>query len=62
VRGIADRFHRFYTECRVIDEDDAELTIARLALSSAAMRAIKGVLDLLGVSAPEAMERIADDA
>jgi arginyl-tRNA synthetase len=55
-RELAERFHRFYTDCRVITEDDA-LTQARLWLSTGAKQAIANVLGLLGVSAPEAMER-----
>jgi len=54
---LAARFHRFYTECRVVTEDE-ELTQARLWLSKATKQAIGGVLTLLGVSAPESMERI----
>jgi arginyl-tRNA synthetase len=54
---LAAGFHRFYTECRVIT-DDEPLTQARLWLSTGARQAIANVLALLGVSAPESMERI----
>jgi len=54
---LAAGFHRFYTECRVIT-DDEPLTQARLWLSTAAKQTIANVLALLGVSAPESMERI----
>jgi arginyl-tRNA synthetase len=54
---LAAGFHRFYTECRVIT-DDEPLTQARLWLSTGAKQAIRNVLALLGVSAPESMERI----
>jgi arginyl-tRNA synthetase len=54
---LATGFHRFYTECRVIT-DDEPLTQARLWLSRGAKQAIANVLALLGVSAPETMERI----
>ncbi|MBI4260793.1 MAG: hypothetical protein HY658_09540, partial [Actinobacteria bacterium] len=54
--ALAAAFHRFYTEHRVVS-DDAELTQARLWLVTAARTAIAGVLGLLGVSAPESMER-----
>jgi len=54
---LAAGFHRFYTECRVIT-DDEPLTQARLWLSTGAKQAIGNVLALLGVSAPESMERI----
>jgi arginyl-tRNA synthetase len=54
---VAAGFHRFYTECRVVTED-AGLTQARLHLSAATKQVIGNVLDLLGVSAPESMERL----
>src|SRR5438094_6827028 len=56
----AAAFHRFYTECRVITEDIA-LTQARLWLSAATKQVVATTLGLLGVSAPESMERIGGD-
>jgi arginyl-tRNA synthetase len=56
VREVAERFHRFYTECRVLTDDDA-LTQSRLWLCVVARQTIANVLALLGVSAPESMER-----
>ena len=55
-QDLAARFHRFYTECAVLS-DDAELTQARLWLSRATKQVIANLLGLLGVSAPESMER-----
>ena len=55
-RELAERFHRFYTECRVVTDDQA-LTQARLWLSTGARQAIANILGLLGVQAPEVMER-----
>ena len=55
-QDLAAEFHRFYTECRVVT-DDAALTQARLWLCVAAKQVIGKVLGVLGVSAPEAMER-----
>jgi arginyl-tRNA synthetase len=55
-QDLAARFHRFYTECRVVS-DDAELTQARLWLSAGTKQVLANLLGLLGVSAPEAMER-----
>jgi arginyl-tRNA synthetase len=55
-RELAERFHRFYTECRVVTEDEA-LTQARLWLATGTKQAIANVLGLLGVHAPESMER-----
>ena len=57
---LAAGFHRFYTECRVVT-DDAELTQARLHLSAATKRVIANVLALLGVAAPESMERLEEE-
>jgi arginyl-tRNA synthetase len=56
-QDLAARFHRFYTECTVLS-DDAELTQARLWLSRATKDVIANLLGLLGVSAPESMERV----
>ena len=53
---LAARFHRFYTECPVLS-DDAELTQARLWLCRGTKQTISNLLELLGVSAPESMER-----
>jgi arginyl-tRNA synthetase len=58
-QDVAARFHRFYTECRVVGEDP-ELTQARLWLSRASKQVLGNLLQVLGVSAPERMER--DDA
>ncbi|MDP8957505.1 MAG: arginine--tRNA ligase [Actinomycetota bacterium] len=54
---LAADFHRFYTECRVITEDQ-NLTQARLALCLATKTVVASALHLIGVSAPESMERL----
>lgn len=51
---VAEAFHKFYTECRVVS-DDAELTVARYWLCRAAWQVLAGALGLLGVKAPERM-------
>lgn len=51
---LAASFHQFYTVCRVVS-DDAELTEARLYACDATRRALRCVLGLLGVGAPERM-------
>lgn len=58
VQDLAGHFHRFYTECRVVGEEEP-VARARLALALAAKRAIASALGLLGVSTPESMERLA---
>jgi arginyl-tRNA synthetase len=55
-QDLAAKFHRFYTECRVVS-DDAALTEARLSLCRATKQVLAELLGLLGVSAPESMER-----
>jgi arginyl-tRNA synthetase len=55
-QDLAARFHRFYTECRVVSDDEG-LTQARLWLCAATKQVIANLLWLLGVSAPERMER-----
>jgi arginyl-tRNA synthetase len=57
---LAATFHRFYTDCRVVS-DDAALTQARLWLSSATKQVLANLLGLVGVSAPESMERLQDE-
>ncbi|HVF08305.1 MAG TPA: DALR anticodon-binding domain-containing protein, partial [Actinomycetota bacterium] len=47
-------------DCRVVS-DDEELTHARLWLAAATKQVLANLLDLLGVSAPQSMERAADD-
>jgi arginyl-tRNA synthetase len=58
-QDVAARFHRFYAECRVVG-DDAEVTQARLWLCRATQQVLANLLAVLGVSAPERMDR--DDA
>jgi arginyl-tRNA synthetase len=54
---LARTFHHFYDVCRVIQPEEPELTAARLELCRATKLALKSTFDLLGVSAPEKMER-----
>jgi arginyl-tRNA synthetase len=51
---LATAFHRFYTECRVVT-DDPTVTQARLCLVEASKSALRAVLDLLAITAPEEM-------
>jgi len=50
----ANRFHKFYAECRVIT-DDSDLTNARIALARATRIILSNGLGLLGISSPEKM-------
>ncbi|HET7225142.1 MAG TPA: arginine--tRNA ligase [Candidatus Eisenbacteria bacterium] len=55
----AATFHRFYHACRVVG-DDVERSRGRLAIAEAARQVLANGLALLGVSAPERMERAAE--
>lgn len=52
--GLADSFHKFYENCRVIS-DDKDLTSARLDLVRATQIGLANTLEMIGVSAPEKM-------
>ena len=57
---VAAAFHRFYNDSRVIGGETG-VTHARLWLSAAAKQVIGTALALLGVHAPESMERLDSD-
>jgi arginyl-tRNA synthetase len=58
-QSVAADFTQFYMGSRVLT-DDADLSTARLALALAAKHVLATSLGLLGVSAPEKMERIGE--
>lgn len=55
VYDLAQALHSFYNAEKVINEDDKELTLARLALVEAVRITLADALKLVGVSAPEKM-------
>ena len=55
IHDLAKLVHGFYTECRVIDRDNIDLSSSRLALCLASKIVMRNALDLIGVSAPERM-------
>ena len=55
IHEVAENVHAFYTECRVIDRDNIDVTSARLALCLASKIVLNNALNLLGVSAPKHM-------
>ena len=55
VYKLAQLFHSFYNECKVIDKDNMLLTKQRLALVKACQIVLRNGLELIGVSAPEKM-------
>ena len=56
LRGVAAAYHSYYASERFLS-DDAALTLARLALLAATRQVLAGGLGVLGVAAPERMER-----
>ncbi len=52
---LAQLFHSFYNDLKVIDPENKELTKERLALVRASQITLKNVLNLLGVEAKESM-------
>ena len=59
LRDVSGAFHSYYGAERFL-VDDAELTRARLALLAATRQVIRNALAVLGVSAPERMDRESD--
>ncbi len=55
IQELAADIHSFYTNCRLIDRDNLDVTASRLALSKAAKIVMKNALSVLGVSAPNKM-------
>jgi arginyl-tRNA synthetase len=52
---LATAFHAFYTDCRVIDEENLPLSKARLKLCLASKIALARALTLMGMSTPARM-------
>ncbi len=52
---LAQAFHVFYTQCRVVDEDEPALSRARLLLLEATRVVLARTLGLMSISAPERM-------
>lgn len=52
---LASMLHRYYASTPILNETDAQLLQARLALLAAVAHVFRNGLDLLGVSAPESM-------
>ncbi len=52
---LATAFHQFYTECRVLDDEQMALSQARLRLCEAARVVLARGLTLMGMSAPDKM-------
>ncbi|MEK4128584.1 arginine--tRNA ligase [Solibacillus sp. FSL W8-0474] len=55
IQDLAAAFHSFYNAEKVLNQDNKELTQARLALITAVKTTLANALKLIGVSAPEKM-------
>ena len=60
LRDLAAALHAYYAAERFLVDGDAALTCARLALLASTRQVLRNGLALLGVSAPEAMQRDAE--
>ena len=54
LQEVATKFHKYYASCRIITENE-EVSLARIALSNATRKVLKGGLKILGINAPEKM-------
>ena len=52
---LATKFHKYYSSCRVINDDNDELTKSRLFLIKAIKITLSNGLGILGISSPERM-------
>jgi arginyl-tRNA synthetase len=55
IQELAADIHSFYTNCKMIDRTNLEVTASRLALAKAAKIVMKNALSVLGVNAPTKM-------
>ena len=60
VQKLAAYFHSFYGACKINDPQNPEVSAERLALVEATRITLKNALYLLGVSAPERMQKDED--
>jgi len=52
---LADKFHSFYNDCKVIDTEHRDVSMARLKLVRATKIVLGETLGLMGIDAPEKM-------
>ena len=55
IQTLAGLIHSFYTECKIMDLDNIEMSKSRLALAKASKIVMKNALSVIGVNAPEQM-------
>lgn len=52
---LAQKFNRFYIDCKIITAEDENAKRFRLALTSATLQTLKNALGILGIEVPEKM-------
>lgn len=52
---VAEKFHSFYSQCKVVDKDNVTLSQQRLKIIRATQKVLAECLGLMGISAPEKM-------
>ena len=52
---VAENFHRFYHNNRVVEQENKELSIARLMICTTAKQVLKNGFEIIGISSPERM-------
>ena len=52
IHSLSQQINEFYTKCRVLDDNNEQLSRERLGLVEACKDVLASALDLIGVSAP----------
>ena len=55
LNSVAEHFHKFYHNNRVLDLQNEELSISRIFLCNSVKQVLKNGFDIIGISAPERM-------
>ena len=62
VMELAAKYHKFYHDCRVLGNEDDNLTAARLLLCDSVRQVIANILAMLKVTAPNHMDSQSEDS
>ncbi|KNG79643.1 arginine--tRNA ligase [Mycoplasma sp. HU2014] len=55
IQSIAKQFHSYYSDLKIIDESNLELTKARLNLVKTTLQVLENLFDIIGIEAPKKM-------
>lgn len=55
LNDVAEKYHKFYHNCRVINTEDKEISYARLKLCEAVRTVLRSGFEIIGISAPDRM-------